>query len=118
MKQRKEFTCSTEPTRFSDIGQQWEKAIWFKREDHRALTQERIMLFLGSRFSFISIYKNGYCLKSAVDLDGDHITEIMVDCTSIADVFEYCRKRFCRDLSPVKGTKHEDLNQLDMFEVM
>lgn len=82
--------------------------------------QEKIMVFLGSRFSFVTIYKNGKCLKSTIKLGSNQIAEIMDSSTTIADVFEYCRENFCRDLAPVKlSTKYAKADdQLDMFEAM
>lgn len=114
------YKCESEKSRYSNIGQQWEKAVWFTHEDDRYLMQEKIMVFLGSRFSFVTIYKNGRCLKDLTHLSGDQIAEIMDSSTTIADVFEYCREHFCKDLAPVKRNakpaKADD--QLDMFEAM
>lgn len=114
------YRCEAEKSRYSNIGQQWEKAFWFTHEDDKHLMQEKIMVFLGSRFSFVTIYKNGKCLKSTIKLGSNQIAEIMDSSTTIADVFEYCREYFCRELAPIKRNakpaKADD--QLDMFEAM
>lgn len=78
------------------------------------------MLFLGSRFAFMSVYKNGIALESVLHLSREQVAEIMDSSTTIADVFEYCREHFCRDLAPIKRNakpaKADD--QLDMFGVL
>lgn len=111
------YRCEAEKSRYSNIGRQWEKAVWFTHEDDKHLMQEKIMVFLGSRFSFVTIYKNGKCLKSTIKLGSNQIAEIMDSSTTVADVFEYCRENFCRDLAPAKRSakpaKADD--QLDMF---
>lgn len=113
------YRCESEKSRYSNIGQQWEKAVWFKRTISK-YEHEKVMLFLGSRFAFMSVYKNGIALESVLHLSGEQIAEIMDSSTTIADVFEYCRKNFCRELAPVKlNVKPAKAdNQLDMFEAM
>lgn len=114
------YKCESEKSRYSNIGQQWEKVFWFTHEDDKHLMQEKIMVFLGSRFSFVTIYKNGRCLKDLIHLSGDQISEIMSSSTTVAEVFGYCREHFCRDLASAKRSaepaKADD--QLDMFEAM
>ena len=110
------YRCESEKSRYSNIGRQWEKTIWFTHEDDRHLMQEKIMVFLGSRFSFVTVYKNGKCLKSTIKLGSNQIAEIMDSSTTIEDVFEYCREHFCRDLAPIKRNAKDD--QLDMFGVL
>lgn len=112
------YRCESEKSYYSNIGQQWEKAVWFTCEDDKTFMLEKIMVFLGSRFTFVTIYKNGRRLKGTIDLSGEQIAEIMDSSTTVADVFEYCRKYFCRDLAPVKQDKPKQVNQLDMFEVV
>lgn len=110
------YRCESEKSRYSNIGRQWEKTIWFTHEDDRHLMQEKIMVFLGSRFSFVTVYKNGKCLKSTIKLGSNQIAEIMDSSTTIEDVFEYCREHFCRGLAPIKRNAKDD--QLDMFGVL
>jgi len=113
------YKCESEKSRYSNIGQQWEKAVWFKHTISK-YEHEKVMLFLGSRSAFMSVYKNGIALESVLSLSGEQIAEIMDGNTTIADVFEYCRESFCRELAPVKRSakpaKADD--QLDMFEAM
>lgn len=116
---KQEYEYSTETSRFSNIGQQFEKAIWFKRTISK-YEHEKVMLFLGSRFAFMSVYKNGIALESVLHLSSEQIAEIMDSSTTIADVFEYCRENFCRELAPIKrGAKPAKADdQLDMFGVL
>lgn len=113
------YRCEAEKSRYSNIGQQWEKAFWFKRTISK-YEHEKVMLFLGSRSAFMSVYKNGIALESVLSLSGEQIAEIMDTSTTIADVFGYCREHFCRDLAPAKRStkpaKSDD--QLDMFGVL
>lgn len=113
------YKCESEKSRFSNIGQQWEKAIWFKRNlaKHQ---NESILLILTDSWCSISIRVNGIDLTGLIEPTNEQIAEIMDSSTSIAEVFDYCRKHFCRELAPVKPNvrpaKVDD--QLDMFEVM
>ncbi len=113
------YRCESEKSCYSNIGQQWEKDIWFKRTISK-YEHEKVMLFLGSRFAFMSVYKNGIALESVLHLSSEQIAEIMDSSTTIADVFEYCRESFCKELAPVKRSakpaKADD--QLDMFGVL
>lgn len=113
------YRCEAEKSRYSNIGQQWEKAVWFKHTISK-YEHEKVMLFLGSRSAFMSVYKNGIALESVLSLSGEQIAEIMDSSTTVADVFEYCRKNFCRELAPAKRStkpaKSDD--QLDMFGVL
>lgn len=113
------YKCESEKSHYSNIGQQWEKAVWFKRTISK-YEHEKVMLFLGSRFAFMSVYKNGIALESVLHLSSKQIAEVMDSSTTIEDVFEYCRENFCRELAPVKRSakpaKADD--QLDMFGVL
>lgn len=113
------YKCELEKSHYSNIGQQWEKAVWFKRTISK-YEHEKVMLFLGSRFAFMSVYKNGIALESVLHLSREQVAEITDSSTTIADVFEYCREHFCRDLAPIKRNakpaKADD--QLDMFGVL
>ena len=112
---KQEYEYSTETSRFSNIGQQFEKAVWFKR-NLKKYQEERIMLFLGSRFTFLSIYINNQQVVKCASVSTDDIAKLMSNQNTIADAFDYCRQHFCRELTPVKQAEVTNMiDQLDMF---
>ncbi len=116
------YECEISKGYFSNIGNEREKSCWLTRTIDK-YSVEKILMHLGSRHLFISIYINGQDASGVINPTGEQIAKLLGSELSLEDTFEYCRKVFCSDLSGI-GTKPKAekkqqavIAQPDLFEM-
>lgn len=115
------YSCSISKGYFSNIGNEHEKSCWLTRTIDK-YSVEKILMHLGSRHLFISIYINGQDATGIVNPTEKQLLKLLGTKLSIEETFEYCRKTFCPDLSGI-GTKPKaikqrvEIHQPDLFEM-
>lgn len=113
------YTCEISKGYFSHIGNEHEKTCWMTRHISKYST-EKILIHLGSRHMFLSVYINGEGATSIVHPTNDQLLQLLGGNMTIEETFEYCRKAFCSDLSAViakQKTKPRIMAQPDLFEI-